>query len=635
MSTIASLNVLLSADKSPMAKTFKAAENDAQGFSSSMGGIGAGIKGLMSTALGPIGLVVGGLFAIKEAMSAATEGNQEAKKLDAVLTATGGAAGLTSDEIQNFAGDLQNLTNFEGDATVGAAAVMATFKEIKGDMFKDALMAAQDMSAVLGNDLQGSVTQVSKALNDPTKGITALSRAGVSFTEQQKQQIKTLQQSGDMVGAQSIIMKELQSEFGGAAKAMADPATIFQNNLGDMVESFGSILLPIRDTLISIAAPIVSGVTSVFSSIVPIATAAFGWLNSAIQSGINFIITTAAPYWNAFTEGVSAAFWGIVDFMAPIWVSVVGVISAAGNAILEIGMAIWSGLSASFSALAGLVGSALGAVGVNMQSTVSFGTWMVEALQAGLLVLEFAWTHWKDLASLALLSVGLGIVTFANTAVHWITVALPGYLSWFSNHWYEVFTDLVNITATVFTNIGKNLGSLWDALVIFFSGNGFNFEWTPLTEGFRSAITELPNIAAREMGPLEAELSNEVAALSQQIGQDFDAFAAERTQEIRQDTAGFRAQAALGIDGFLPPEQAAAAIAPQPGQQLAAVGGEAGKNMGALVKGSAEAFKAAYGGDNPMNKLNTTAEKQLAAQGKTNQHLQKIAEQEDEVVDKP
>src|SRR5690606_25050127 len=100
--------------------------------------------------------------------------------------ATGGAAGLSSDEIKTLADDLEGLTNFNADVTTSGAAVLATFKEIKGDVFKDALVAAQDMSAVLGTDLQGSVVQIGKALNDPTKGITALGRAGVSFTEQQK-----------------------------------------------------------------------------------------------------------------------------------------------------------------------------------------------------------------------------------------------------------------------------------------------------------------------------------------------------------------------------------------------------------------------------------------------------------------
>ncbi|MGE0105105.1 MAG: phage tail length tape measure family protein [Blastocatellales bacterium] len=189
----------------------------------------------------------GGLIAARSAVQAAREAVAQENKLASVLNATGHAAGLTVTEIKGLASELQSLTNFEDDATVGAAAILATFKEIKGDVFRDAVAAAQDMSAVIGNDLKVSIMQIGKALNDPTQGINALRKAGVSFTDDQRAVIKSLQQTGDMAGAQAIIMRELQSEFGGAARAMADPATQLKHTLGDLSESVGAILLPTVD----------------------------------------------------------------------------------------------------------------------------------------------------------------------------------------------------------------------------------------------------------------------------------------------------------------------------------------------------------------------------------------------------
>ena len=181
---------------------------------------------------------------VSGSIQAFRDSEKAGKKLDSVLASTGGAAGLTGDEIRKLAGDLQAVTNYEDDATIGAAGVLATFTQIRGDTFKSALMAAQDLSSVMGTDLQSSVVQVGKALNDPIRGITALSRVGVSFSQEQKDQIKRLQESGDLTGAQAVILAELQKEFGGAARAMADPLTIVGNQVGDISETFGALLLP-------------------------------------------------------------------------------------------------------------------------------------------------------------------------------------------------------------------------------------------------------------------------------------------------------------------------------------------------------------------------------------------------------
>ena len=46
------------------------------------------------------------------------------------------------------------------------------------------------MAAVFGQDLSQATIQLGKALNDPIKGLSALTRVGIQFTEQQKKEIK-------------------------------------------------------------------------------------------------------------------------------------------------------------------------------------------------------------------------------------------------------------------------------------------------------------------------------------------------------------------------------------------------------------------------------------------------------------
>lgn len=182
----------------------------------------------------------------KESVELANIQDAAETKLAAVLESTGYAAGFSADQLKKMAGELQGVTTVGDETIINAQAMLATFKEIKGDVFKDATAAILDMSAVLDGDLKGAALQIGKALNDPIKGVTALTRSGVSFTDAQKDMIKSLQESGDLMGAQTIILKELQSEFGGAAAAMrktfAGALTALSNAWGDLKEEIGYVI---------------------------------------------------------------------------------------------------------------------------------------------------------------------------------------------------------------------------------------------------------------------------------------------------------------------------------------------------------------------------------------------------------
>ena len=168
------------------------------------------------------------------------------KQLDTVLKSTQNAAGLTAKEIKNFASSLQGITTFGDEAVIASSNLLLTFKEIGGETFKRAQAAILDVSTAMGQDLKASSIQVGKALNDPIKGLTALSRTGITFTEDQKEVIKSLQETGDIAGAQAIILKELESQFGGSAKAAAETfggaLQQLSNEQGDIAEKFGQFV---------------------------------------------------------------------------------------------------------------------------------------------------------------------------------------------------------------------------------------------------------------------------------------------------------------------------------------------------------------------------------------------------------
>lgn len=178
------------------------------------------------------------------------------ERLNIVLKSTGYAAGLTRKELVAHAQALQKVTVY-GDETIEAMqALLLTFKGIKGEVFMRTTEAILDLSKAMGQDLQQSVIQVGKAINDPILGITALRRVGIQFTKDQEEMIRTLVESGKLFKAQGIILTELESQFGGMSR-MVDTAggrlKQMWNVLGDVAEKIGAAFIPgIKSSAIAI-----------------------------------------------------------------------------------------------------------------------------------------------------------------------------------------------------------------------------------------------------------------------------------------------------------------------------------------------------------------------------------------------
>lgn len=173
------------------------------------------------------------------------ESENAIRQLEARIKSTGAAAGLSSEQLQSLASELQKITTFGDDAILAMQGVLLTFTNIKGDVFKDATRAILDLSIAMGQDLQSSAVQLGKALNDPLKGISALGKIGVAFTADQKKLIKSFVEVGDIASAQRIILNELRTEFGGAAEAASNTfggaLTQLQNAFGDLLEGKGGV----------------------------------------------------------------------------------------------------------------------------------------------------------------------------------------------------------------------------------------------------------------------------------------------------------------------------------------------------------------------------------------------------------
>jgi len=231
----------------------KALQGSTGGLKNKLGGLSQGFEQLAGISLGTAGgLALIGTAAkevykfLKESEQAAVEAAKSQAALEAVLRSTGGAVGISVEALDEYATALSRASGLDDELIKSSEAMMLTFTRISGSEFKDAMQAATDMSAVLGTGLKESVIQVGKAMND-FSGYTALKRAGVSFTQSQVDQINKFKESNDLIGYQSLLLSELQKEFGGAAQAINDAGDKSENlkvAFGNLKEAIGAGLVP-------------------------------------------------------------------------------------------------------------------------------------------------------------------------------------------------------------------------------------------------------------------------------------------------------------------------------------------------------------------------------------------------------
>lgn len=194
----------------------------------------SGVLGSLGKIAAVAGFATGAIAFLGDSFHEFIESQAIMAQTEQVIRSTGQAAHVTADEVSGFATTLSDLSGQDDEAIQRGENLLLTFTNIRNEVGKGndiftrttgtLVDMAQAMSARGGGeaDAAGAAIQLGKALNNPTAGITALTRVGVAFTDQQKEQIKTLQKSGNILSAQKVILRELNKEFGGSAEAFGE-----------------------------------------------------------------------------------------------------------------------------------------------------------------------------------------------------------------------------------------------------------------------------------------------------------------------------------------------------------------------------------------------------------------------------
>ena len=283
------------------------------------------------------GLITGGITAAigsvvsfgQSSVEAFNEAQRSIAKVETVIKSTGGAAGFTVDELKKKAEELQNVTAFDGDEILEkVTAPLLTFTKIQGKTFEDAQKAALDLSTLFGGDLQSASLQLGKALQEPSKGLVALRKSGISFSETQIDQIKRLEQTNQLAKAQAIILEEVNKQVGGQAEAFAktDAGKIQQitNKFESFKETIGGFISQgigkIAQLVEPLIEPLINVTKELFSALAPLGVV-FSDLFSSLTGGtkvsevFSYVWDKISSLLFSTTQAIETTYFAIKDLI--------------------------------------------------------------------------------------------------------------------------------------------------------------------------------------------------------------------------------------------------------------------------------------------------------------------------------
>lgn len=460
----------------------KAGETAGKGFTASFGTMIKGLGALFA------GEAILGFFkaSIAEARESVVVGNMTT----AVLKSTGGAAHISATQIGAMATALSNKVGVDDEAIQSGENLLLTFTRIRNeagkgnDIFNQTSAAVLDMTAAMNHGvvsqdgIKTATIQLGKALNDPLKGMTALSKVGVTFSQGQKDQIKNLIAHNDLLGAQKVILAEVNREFGGAAAAAADPAQKAEVAWKNFQEAIGGLILPTINKLLTAFSGALPGAVSVISG----ALSGLSGPARTVQAALAPIAAQVGPALSAVFRAVGAVLGWLVPLVAQF---VVGVITL-GQDMASKAMPVLRDLASTLGPLLG------GAIKGIVTGLATFMTWIngaskpaqilkaaIEGIVAALViyavalgvikVATIAWTVVQTVLDVALDANPIGIIILAIAALVAVIIWVATKTQFFQTIWSAVWSFMKMIGAWFAGPFAGFFVSVWNKITSVFN----------------------------------------------------------------------------------------------------------------------------------------------------------------------
>jgi hypothetical protein len=497
------------------------AQSETQSAAGGMGGFfgqafSFATGGLIASGLGALGGAVTGFFS--GAIGDAREADAIFAQSEAVIKSTGGSAGVTAQQVADYASSLSDAAGqslFGDDQIAQSENLLLTFTNIKGKSLEAATAMSVDMAQAMGGAPKDSAIALGKALNDPIAGITALSRVGVTFTAEQKAQIKTMQEAGDMAGAQGIILKELNKEFGGsaAAAAKADGGMAqLKGRLGEAGEAIGHLLIPVINMLVGVLLDtIIPAIESVVAGVGPFIAS---FQSAGKQSGVlGEVLGVLGTVWAKLQIIIGLAVQLIQATIVPIFTAIAAFISAHATEINAVLSAAWTIIKTIISTTLDIIIGVIGVALALVQGDWS-GAWEI--------VKSTAATVWEGIKTIVQAAIQLvkGIISLELAAIKGIFEniwnGIKGFLSGIwdgikgaaSSAWEGIKSDISgkfeatkSSVSSIADGIKSTLSGKWDEI----KGNA-STGWAAVSSSAQSAFQSITGAVAGVVNSVQQTL---------------------------------------------------------------------------------------------------------------------------------
>lgn len=369
------------------------------------GGVGAGLKGIGPALAGAfaIGAIKNFTDNLITAGEAEQTSNARIEQIAKSMGIFGTESGTVAKRLQDLATAQQLNLGIDDDVIKSTQAKLLTFKELaltadeSGGAFDRATQAAMDMASAGFGDATNNAVQLGKALNDPVKGITALARSGVTFTEQEKAKIEALVESGKMLEAQDMVLKAIETQVGGTAEATATASAKMDQAFAVVSEGIGLLLLPaftaIATVITESIVPAVNGFVQFLADnpwaqtlavaltavVVALGLLAIGyaiWTSAIIANTIALLanpvvlivmgvvaLTAAIIYLATQTTFFQDTWTAMVGFVTEAWNATVAFFEETFNNIGQWFGDLWKGATDTWTGFVSFITTAVGAVG--------------------------------------------------------------------------------------------------------------------------------------------------------------------------------------------------------------------------------------------------------------------------------
>jgi hypothetical protein len=614
---------------SPLRGDLAQAKGKTSGFLGGLGGVArAGAAALLGVG---VAAGVGAVAGITRAIGAAANLGESLDKVDAVFGAAGAPIkafadqmaadfGSSKQEILDAAGGFGLITNGAGMATAESAKLAVEFAKL-----------ADDASSLFNVPLPEALDKIKSGLvgeSEPMRAFGVLLDEAAVKAEAARMGLGTL---GSELTAQQKVQARASLIKQGLAPVVGNRAATIGSAKNQMVMAQGrgmNLLTDLGTTLMPVFQEVVGGANRMLGNI----GAAFAANRATIGAWVQAVVGrlrmfgaglagalaaarrfAATPVIQAALLALGGAFRWVQGVITAAW-GVVGAAFEMGRGAITAALAEINGIYENWGAVVESVGASAGAalqavvdtftwmgqaVGLDVGPAVQGAiqglggafTWLRETVAAAVEVVTVRWENFGSVAEIVGIT-AVGYVRNIGEILGWLGATAQAFLGWLGANWTNVFIDAFNATVGAASNFYTNIRDLIAAVMRVLADPlhaKFDFEPTPLLQGFQATMGKLPEIA----GPALSSVDDQIAAVTDRM--------AEKTARRGQEEAARKgaALAAGDVEG---------AVAPNVAPNARAAPGEApGKKKEADIFGSADLgdriAKAALGGGVPEKQL--------------------------------